>query len=427
MRHSAHFKALQKCVFFAAAAIMLSLCCTLVSCGPGGEDEEPEPENEEIFINEVSASGDDWIELYNTSDEARNIGGYKIFDDETAKYTLPSNATVPAKGFLVLICDGTGVDLHPDFKLSADGETVYLENASGKLIDKIEFPAMGDGQSYARFPDAGVNISLTGNTSQGVSNNNANAPVMSDYFRAPLVPGLADNVTVSITVTGTVTIANVKLYYRFDDGGFTEGNMTANGSVYTAVIPAQNDNGEVEYYIKATNTTGGIAFDPAEAPVKLHDYLLNSDPLPGIKLNEIMAANASCCPDPAGITEEFDDWIEIYNPTASPIDIGGMYLSDNPDNPFGSKIPGDEPALTTIPAHGFIVLWADEQGSQGPLHLNFRLSAAGETIGLYYIDGRQVDIHTFDAQVVDTSEGRDVDGTGDWIQFDTPTQNASNE
>jgi hypothetical protein len=425
MPQFAHFKALQRCVFFASAVILLSFCVTLTSCGPGGED-EPEPVNEEIFINEVSASGDDWVELYNTADVAKNIGGYKIYDDETQKYQIPSNTTIPAKGFLVLTCDGTGVGLNTNFKLSASGETVYLENAQATLIDKVEFPAMADGQSFARFPDGGSPLTLTGNTSKGISNNNANAPVLTDYARTPLVPRPDNNVTVTIKATGTIAITTVKLYYRFDGGSFTAANMTPSGSIYSGVIPAQNQSGEVEYYIEAKNSAGATSFDPAEAPTKLHDYLLNDDVLPALTLNEFMASNTTCCPDTDGGVDEFDDWIEIHNATGNPIDIGGMYLSDNPDNPFGSRIPDDVPAETTIPANGFIVLWADESGSQGPLHLNFRLGSTGETIGLYYIDGRTLDTRTFGAQLENKSEGRSVDGAGTWIQFDTPTQGTSN-
>lgn len=425
MRYSARFKALQKCVFFASTVIVAALSLTFSSCGPGGGD-DPEPKYEEIFINEVSASGDDWVELYNTADVEKNIGGYKIYDDETDKYTLPANTVIPAKGFLVLICDGTGVGLNPNFRLSADSETVYLENASGKLIDKVEFPAMGDGQSYARFPDGDAALALTGNTSKGFSNNNSNAPVISDYLRTPLVPGLADPVTVSVKVTGTLAITSVKLLYRFKNGSFTEVNMTANGTTYTGIIPAQNATGEVEYYIKATNSAGAVALDPAEAPDKLHDYLLNNDVLPQLVINEFLATNTACCPDISSGGEEFDDWIEIYNAGDTPVDIGGMYLSDNPDNPFGSKIPDNEPGVTTIPAGGFLVLWADESGSQGALHLNFRLGSAGETLGLYYIDGRLMDSRTFGPQVENKSEGRSVDGGDTWKQFDTPTQNASN-
>lgn len=425
MPYSVRFKALWKCACFASSVILTSFIITLSSCGPG-DDPDPEPTPGAVMVNEVSASGDDWVELYNSSTEDKNIGGYKIYDDETDKYTIPQNTTIPAGGFLVLICDGTGTGLHPNFKLSADGETVYLEDNANTLIDKVEFPVMDDGQSYARFPDGSASWALTGSTSKGASNNSANAPGFTDYLRTPLVPAPDDDVTISIKATSTVAITGVKLYYRFDGGSFTELNMAANGSVYTATIPAQNADGEVEYYIKATSAGGAFSLHPAEAPDKLHDYLLNSDPLPPLKLNELMASNTSCCPDPAGV-DEFDDWIEIYNAGDTPIDIGGMYLSDNPANPFGSRIPRNDPASTTIPAKGFLVLWADETGSQGPLHLNFRLSASGETIGLYYIDGRELDKHTFGAQQENKTVGRSIDGAGTWVQFDTPTQNASNE
>jgi hypothetical protein len=425
MPQTAPFSELKKYFVTGLSITALGLCTFLVSCGPGGED-DPEPTPEEVAINEVYSAGDDWVEIFNTSDEPKNISGYKIFDDETDKYTIPTGTMVPANGFLVLNCDGTGTGLNTNFKITSDGETIYLENTEGTLIDKAEVPVLNNGQSYGRYPDGTGPYQISGNTSKGASNNNANAPAINDVTRNPNVPALGQAVTVSATITSSTAIASVKLFYRFNNGSFTEVNMTAVGSVYTAVIPAQNTVGEVEYYIAAASSNGVTSRHPSNTG-NFHDYLLNDDELPLLVINEFMALNVSCCPDGSSGADEFDDWIEIYNAGGTAVDIGGMYLSDSKANPFGSKIPDDAPAQTTIQPGGYLVLWADELRDQGPLHLNFKLSGGGEDIGLFYIDGREIDSYSYGAQTDDKSFGRTTDGGETWGQLDTPTQGSSND
>jgi hypothetical protein len=424
MPQSAPFSLLRKYVLIGLSTTILALTTTLISCGPG-DDEDPQPVPEEVAINEVYSAGDDWVELFNSSNEPKNIGGYKIFDDETDKYAIPSGTIIPANGFLVLNCDGLAAGLHTNFKITSDGETIYLENTNGTLIDKAEVPTMNSGQSFGRYPDGTGPYQISGNTTKGVSNNDANAPVINDVTRTPLVPGLDEAVSVSATVTSNTTISSVKLFYRFNNGSFTEVNMTALASTYTAVIPAQHAVGEVEYYILAKSGAGAPSRHPA-SDTNFHDYLLNNDVLPALIINEFMALNVSCCPDDDGGIVEFDDWIEIYNAADTAIDIGGMYLSDNKANPFGSRIPDDVPDQTTIQPGGYLVLWADEMRDQGALHLNFKLSGTGEDVALFYVDGREIDSYSYGPQVDDKSLGRTTDGSETWVPFDTPTQGASN-
>lgn len=70
-----------------------------------------------------------------------------------------------------------------------------------------------------------------------------------------------------------------------------------------------------------------------------------------------------------------EDWIEIYNDGTTPVDIGGMYISDKRKNLTRFQIPTGFPEKTTVPAKGYLVIWADaDSSSQGPLHTNFKLS-----------------------------------------------------
>jgi hypothetical protein len=62
-------------------------------------DNDPKPVTEEgLYINEIYASGEDWVELYNSLEISKNMSGYRIYDNPDAKYTLPAGTTIPAKG-----------------------------------------------------------------------------------------------------------------------------------------------------------------------------------------------------------------------------------------------------------------------------------------------------------------------------------------
>jgi hypothetical protein len=91
------------------------------------------------------------------------------------------------------------------------------------------------------------------------------------------------------------------------------------------------------------------------------------------------------------------------------------------------RFPADEPSKTTIPANGFLIVWADNQSSQGALHTNFALSAGGEYVGLVMPNGTTiVDSVTFPGIASDVSYGRSNDCGSGWIVFGKPTLGASN-
>lgn len=124
-----------------------------------------------------------------------------------------------------------------------------------------------------------------------------------------------------------------------------------------------------------------------------------------LKINEFMASNNSTSDinDPQG---HYDDWIEIYNSGQIALDLGGMYITDDLDEPLKWRIPGDSPNETTVDANGFLLLWADNDTPDGPLHVGFKLSADGEQIGLVAPDGnRIVDSITFAGQATNISMG----------------------
>ncbi|MFH0733224.1 MAG: lamin tail domain-containing protein [bacterium] len=130
-----------------------------------------------VIINEIYSSGSpDWVELYNKGNASIDISGYKMYDPDgntgaKEKFVIPAGTVIPAGGFLTLDCDGTGIGMNPNFKFSADGEEVWIENTSGLIVDHITFPAFGADTSYGRKPDGSSNLQLLTTVTKGTTNN----------------------------------------------------------------------------------------------------------------------------------------------------------------------------------------------------------------------------------------------------------------
>ncbi|MFK7808241.1 MAG: lamin tail domain-containing protein, partial [Saprospiraceae bacterium] len=141
-------------------------------------------------------------------------------------------------------------------------------------------------------------------------------------------------------------------------------------------------------------------------------------------VNEWMAANNNTLTDTAG---EYDDWIEIYNSSSNPVDIAGYFLSDDVTDLVKWQIPNGSPATTTIPANGFLLLWADNDTDQGANHLAFKLGANGEPIVLTAPDGTTIlDQVLYGPQSDDISYGRGMDGSATFQFFVNATPGISN-
>ena len=140
-------------------------------------------------------------------------------------------------------------------------------------------------------------------------------------------------------------------------------------------------------------------------------------------INEFLASNSTVITDDFG---EHDDWIEIFNAESFPVDIGGMFVTDDLSEPDKWQIPATAPGQTTIPAGGFLVVWFDGDPVQGVLHVDTKLSAGGEDIGLYAPDGTPIDELSFGPQTPNISYGRTTDGGNVFQFFSIPTPGTSN-
>lgn len=131
------------------------------------------------------------------------------------------------------------------------------------------------------------------------------------------------------------------------------------------------------------------------------------------------------------ISGENEDWVELYNPTAAPVNISGFYLSDNPLNP--QKWPF--PAGSIVPANGFMLVLLSGTGDYNPSFLGYRntnfkiTQTAGESLLLSNTSGtilEQYNLGVIGAFQANHSYGRTTDGGATWAIHTDPSQENSN-
>ncbi len=239
-------------------------------------------------------------------------------------------------------------------------------------------------------------------------------------------------VTVTAHIQHASGVASAYLYYGLgldgmyqslamkDDG--SGGDQVAGDGIYTGIIPGYEAGTYIRFYLQAAtaNTAGTLSFYPkgAEHDVMVYQVASELSSVSEVVINEFMASNTS---GPKDENNQFEDWIELYNKSNTSFDLSGFYLSDNPSNIKKWQIPQG----TTIPSHGYLIFWCDEDQEEGTLHTNFKLSASGETLFLSDKNGAIVDSITYSNATENLSIARIPNGTGSFVQGNH-TFNANN-
>lgn len=284
----------------------------------------------------------------------------------------------------------------------------------------------GGGPGGGRDATPGIQALMEGRNNYllGLTDFTATEPGISGISVSNTSPALNEVITITASITD---IDNAYLGYRssvevpftrvamFDDGAHNDG--AANDGVYGVDIAVTS--ASVQYYVYAENANAGM-FSPRRAE---HEYYtIGANSVPGdagdLVINEFMASNDLTIADQDG---EYDDWIELYNNTAAPIDMSGYFLSDDTTEITKWTFPEG----TSIAANGFLMIWADDDEDQVGLHANFKLSASGETIILSDASETTLDQVTYYSQTSDVSFGRTPNGTGDFFSME-PSFEASN-
>jgi len=314
--------------------------------------------NENLVSGDYRSKGEVFQELINAAVQ-NDPNKFYSFQDFVENLT----STVGGSGNMIE---------YPGISDLMQGRVAYLTNYEGFLGS----PEISGIENDPDEPSPGESISLTANISDATS-----AYI---FFRQ--------------NETGVFIKQEM-----FDDGAHND--QQAGDGIWGTEILA----GTVltNYYLYAENETTGT-FSPERAANEY--YTINSSTVtPDLVINEFMASNTNAVADQDG---EYDDWIELYNNSQNEIELEGLFLSDNPSNLIKWPFPD-----TNIRANGYLIVWADEDGSQEGLHANFKLSASGESIFLVQSSEDVIDFVEYGEQTTDISTGRWPNGSGSFIKM----------
>ena len=150
------------------------------------------------------------------------------------------------------------------------------------------------------------------------------------------------------------------------------------------------------------------------------DYPFNQTPT--IVINEVLANSGNA-----------SDWIELYNRTNDPLDIGGWYLSDSKSNLMKFRISSG----TIIPPSGFLTFTEDlhfgENSNDAGRFESFALSDTGETVYLTSANGAQLSHYRFEEKFGSSLEGQTIgfhykssSDSYNFVPLEIPTPGANN-
>ncbi len=379
-----------------------------------------------------------------------------------------------------------GKPMHAKFGLSSNGETITLYDPNAYVIDSVKTPIMSADESYARQADGAFVRTVEfspgyENTTDGfLAFRNATmvtdgALIISEICPDPLT-GYRDengelvdwvelyNTTGSVVYLNNYALSNNEnkpLKWRFPEGacvapygyyivycsgkdidngpaGVPHSNFKVNAEHSTIVLSdsrgrlvdrvtldnipedasyARNEDGSFSIHIKTTpqlpNTSSG------EHQMDVYLRALNKT---GVYITEVMASNDEVI---ASSTQEFTDWIEIYNSSAETVDLSGYGLSDN----LGRARKWQFPDGTLIMPGQYLLVWCDgdtEANAAGEPHTSYGLAqAGGYSIVLADPTGKILDKLVLPAVPTDVSYGRTMGREG-FFYYDVPTPGQQN-
>ncbi len=200
------------------------------------------------------------------------------------------------------------------------------------------------------------------------------------------VRGTSAEVGGEVTNTGGDS-PTVTIFWGDNDGGTNAGswdnlvNLGLESGAFSTELTGLNPLTTYYFRSRAVNGAGTVWASPTES--------FTTPEVRDLVINEFMAANdggLSNNPNAwypianqvAGATE---DWIEISNRSAGTLSLDGWFLTDDP----GDLSQWAFPAGTTVPANGFLIVYASGDGvpdANGNLHTNFKLSKGGDYLAL---------------------------------------------
>ena len=370
-----------------------------------------------VVINEFLASNvtlpleldggrtSDWVELYNGAAQPVSVVGWsfqlirKTAPDvfATNRFILPSKAILSEKGRLMLVADDKKrTPLHTNFNLPAEGGILELLDKQGRLVDRIEYPAQEQDQSFCRFRDGAsgwvVNPYPSPNR-RNLDNGTLDPRVSFEGVDAATLKA-GSRLRFSAKGRDDLGITTIALFWRrvdiadpvdhrailFDDG-LNEDGATQDGLFSGRLDSALPPGARIQFYLKATDLTDKSIYLPnkPESSLSVVDSGFYSATIeivkPTLEISEVVPSNKLGLSDEGG---RKPDWVEVHNRGTQSVDLSGFRLSRNPYGGERYKFPNG----LSIAAGEYVVVFCDGGRNPGIWHATFELDADGDEIYL---------------------------------------------
>jgi hypothetical protein len=405
-----------------------------------------------LVINEWLAnaltSEDDWVELWNNSAQSVALQGIYL-GISNGLFRISSRSFIGPYGFAQLFADEDPGPDHLDFRLLAAGGRIAVYDYLGVEVNRVTYGAQAENISQGRLPDGSATIqAFPGSSSPGASN------YVIVYTGAYINEVMARNVSATTNPAGRVA----DWIEIFNPGGssFDLSGMSLSVDApepFQWVFPADSVVPPSGYLVVWCDgeSPASTAFEPTlncgqslkgesggvylfSAAGQLVNFIEYGFQLANQSIGRVGAqvrllqaftpgaANAAAATLGSASTVTFnewmadpargDDWFELYNSAALPVDLGGLALTDDLSLAGQGKfriVP-----LSFIGPRGWVRFQADGNPVNGFDHVNFSLNADGESLRLYtVINGTNYFLVTsvyFGPQARDITEGRLPDG-----------------
>jgi hypothetical protein len=407
-------------------------------------------------LNEwLTASGPgaaDWIELFNRSPSAPASLQGLYLGTRNAVQQIRSLSFVAPRGYIQILADNDPGAAHLNLNLAAEGGTLRLVGETAVELDAVSYGLQQTAVSEGRLPDGASSIqAFPGTASPGAANYVVvySGPRLNEVLarndKAVVSPwgnycdwvelynpggtsvglggmGLGDSFNASkrwVFPPGTSIGAGEHLVIWCDG---SRPASTLSGSVLNSGFNLSGNSGAVVLFNlngqPVDSVTYGFQIPDRSIGMTAGAWKLLTSPTPRqsnssaaalgsaaqLRINEWMASS--------GLG---DDWVELFNLDPLPVDMAGLYLTDDPSITGISRFR--VAPLSFIDGRGWAVWQADGNSDQGSHHASFSLNALGETLRLYDPNFSLIDVQDFGLQQVGVSSGRLPDGAPVIVQF----------
>ncbi|MFO1487689.1 MAG: lamin tail domain-containing protein [Verrucomicrobiota bacterium] len=419
-----------------------------------------------VAINEwlanPSAGTTNWIELFNRSATLPvALRGLYLGTSNTV-FQIRAHSFLPPRGFMQLFGDQLPGAGHLEFALPTANNAIILSDVSGTELERVTYGVQTAGVTRGRLPDGSASFTVfPGSPSPGASNYLASwtGPVLNEILArnatSELSPWSAysDWVELSNPSNVVVSLAGLALgkstatsgRWTFPAGATIPANgflrvwcdssqpaSTISGPVLNTGFSLSSDSGDVFLFNLAGQVVDSVGYGfqardlsigrdagpwkllAAPTPAAVNSAPAALGPVSSLRLNEWMAAPLSG-----------NDWFELFNPGALPVELSGLYLADNPSTVGITNF--QIAPLSFIGGRSWVLWQADGDVAQGRDHVDFSLGKLGETLRIYDASLALIDAVDFGIQPDGISQGRLPDGGNTLVSFSTtPTPDAAN-